>query len=71
MSNLSSIAAMIGKTGLVSVSASNKGSWGVAAVVKDVRSSFGRTDYLVEPLAPNTGPAVWVESIRFKSGGAS
>jgi hypothetical protein len=66
--NLSPIAGMIGKKGFVAVSASNKGAWKVAAIIKDVRSSFGRTDYLIEPVAPSTGPAVWVEAVRFKGG---
>lgn len=66
---LASMAGMIGKQGFATVNPSGKGApWRVAVTVRDVRQAFGRSDFLVEPAAPNKGPSAWIESIRFGEG---
>lgn len=62
---IAALAVKLGKVGLVSIAPSGSaGMWQVSAKIIDVRKNFGRTDYLVEPVLPATGPAVWIESGR-------
>ena len=64
---IAALAANLGKIGLVSIAPSGSGgTWQVPAKIIDVRQNFGRTDYLVEPVEPATGSAVWIESVRVR-----
>lgn len=55
----------IGKTGHVNIGASG-GQFTLLVGVVDVRRCYGRLDYLVTPMDPESSGSAWIEARRFR-----
>ena len=64
---MAALAKNIGARAMARVSPSGSGPfWFVPVTIRDVRSAFGRVDYLVEPTSTAEGDPTWLESGRMR-----
>lgn len=65
--SVAELAKVIGKSGTLSVDASQGVGWRVPVVVVDVRQSWGEVQFQVSPTV-GEGESVWVKSYRVAVG---